>query len=845
MNIENENSPTSSNKLLLIGFSSDEEQSIQLALNTQAFFPVSHHSIKTALQQLFYDDYAVALFNHARLDESDLYLLHEASVLAPWRGILLVGEKHLACAPETTRGFCLYLARHELHKLPEILRNVEAAREKWVLPLSAFDITRFHKLFYHMRMLSLTALKEQEIARSMDLIFSLLAKHVSLNYVGFVDLNETAPFFLLEISDEDPAKRVEQLTGTILRHIRRMSPKVPALTPLIHASRQMAPCDPDSTPCSLFPIIIENHQRAWLILSLSDATYPAQLYFSLIVHMIHYMASIFAAMQHLRVLAFQDSLTGLYNRRYMEDACRRMFLLGQRYGHTVAILFIDVDHFKIINDRLGHDVGDRVLMRVASILTQSLRQSDIIARYGGDEFLVVLPHTSALEAVNTANRICKDAQQTITGGEEEQSITVSVSIGVALSSAETRDFNETIHHADEALLKAKTTGGNQVLQWNAIEMEENLAVAREAGIIGLPPQPSDASVKAGILLVDDDALILQYLDRLLRQQQYRTFAALSAVEAEKILDANPTGIALLITDINLPDMNGFELLQSATRKDPSMVKLVISSDVSAERAILAMRHGAYDIIQKPFTNDQLTMSVSRALEYHRVLQENRGFQQKLIEIVNLKSSENRRSLEQVKEAYQCTLDTMVAMLDAREQYTSQHSIRVRELTIHLARQMGFKPSAVKEIGQGALLHDIGKIGIADSILLKPDSLTVEERHIMELHPQIGHSFLRSNDVLKYAAELVLSHHERWDGTGYPRKLKGEEILMGARIFSVIDCYDAIRSKRVYKPSIPAREALVMIQQESGRLYDPAVVNVFTAQHGVIEKMGRWDIINQQ
>lgn len=836
--------PGMADKFLLIGFSPDELATVRHALSLIPHVPVVLHSIKTSIQQLFYDDYAVAFIKHPPLDDSDLFLIREAKHLAPWRGIVFLGDAGDAEMPRPDNLADAFQELRGTANLGAIIQEFADRRRQWSLPLSAEHITRFHKLFHHMRTVSLTALKEQDMERSLDLIFSAIVKHMDMHFIGLMDMDETAPFFLLEHSAEMLPAEVEQLAEIITHHLHLISPQAPLLTPLLHARHPLIKCNPQTTPFSLFPIIIDNRQKAWLILSLSKSDYPIQLYFSFLVHVVHYMASIFTALQRLRTLAFKDPLTGLYNRRYMEDACKRMFLLGQRYGHTVAILFIDVDQFKKINDRLGHEVGDTVLTQVAEILTRCLRQSDIIARYGGDEFLVVLPHTSVIEAVNTASRICKDAHSAVLG-DHEQTVPLSLSIGVALSSGENKDFNETIRKADEALMRAKTTGGNQVLQWNAIEMEQNLAHIQEPADEPTGHPSPDTPGRTGILLVDDDPVILQYLDRLLRKQQYTIFAALSAGEAEKALDANPGCIDLLITDINLPDMNGFELLNTVSQKDPLIVKIVISSDVSADRAILAMRHGAYDIIQKPFTNDQLIMSVNRAMDYHHVTLENRGFQQKLIEIVNLKSSENRRSLEQIKEAYQCTLDTMVAMLDAREQYTSQHSIRVRDLTVYLAHSMGFKPSIVKEIAQGALLHDIGKIGIADAILLKPESLTPAERRIMEQHPQIGHSFLRSNEVLKYAAELVLSHHERWDGSGYPRGLKGDEILIGARIFSVIDCYDAIRSKRVYKPAIPAGEALQLIQQQSGKLYDPSVVELFSDRHQAIESMGQWDIVNSR
>ncbi len=847
--MENRITWDASDRLLLIGFSPDELILIRRALRGFPHSCVLLTSIKNSIQQIFYDDYVAAFIKVPSLDKSETYLLEEAKHLAPWRGILLFGENGNASEGRLNSLADATVELSENMDVETALAPVLKRRRQWTVSLSSAHMIRFHKLFHHMRTTSLNALKEQNANRARDLVLSSMVKHADLHFIGLMDLDETEPFFVLEHSNELLPEEAVRLANRIAEKLRTIAPPssdIPIPPPVLHPHRQLARCNPETVRYSFLPIVKENHQTAWLFLSISRSDYPMPLYYFFLVHVVHYMASTFSALQRLRNLAFKDSLTGLYNRRYMQEAGGRMFLLGQRYGHNVAILFIDIDQFKHINDRLGHKAGDQALMTVADVLTKSLRQSDIIARYGGDEFLVLLPHTSSIEAENTANRICRDACRQL-GDEEHEAISLSLSIGIALSSADKRDFGETIQRADEALLRAKSAGGNQAIPWSSMSsMGEEVSQTTQPISSAAPvtaAYTSEQMNQPGVLLVDDDPIVLQYIERLLRQRPFRTFVALSSAEAVLLIEANPDAIDLLITDINLPDMNGFELLKAVKEKNPSIVTIVISSDLSTERAILSVRHGAYDIIQKPFTGDQLFISIDRALEYHRVIMENRSFQQQLIDIVNIKSSENRRSLEQIKEAYQCTLDTMVAMLDAREQYTSQHSIRVRDLTVYLARKMGFRPSAVKEIAQGALLHDIGKIGIADSILLKPDALTAEERHVMEQHPRIGYSFLQSNEALKDAAELVLSHHERWDGSGYPRHLRAEEILIGARIFSVIDCYDAIRSRRVYKPPIPAHEALRIIREGGGKLFDPSVVEIFSEEHAALESMGQWDAAN--
>ena len=208
-------------------------------------------------------------------------------------------------------------------------------------------------------------------------------------------------------------------------------------------------------------------------------------------------------------------------------------------------------------------------------------------------------------------------------------------------------------------------------------------------------------------------------------------------------------------------------------------------------------------------------------------------------MVRSKSGQISDALEQTKASYQFTLEAMVAMLDAREREISQHSKRVRDLTMALARHIGVESPELEEIGRGALLHDIGKIAIPDSVLQKPGALDGDEWDVMKNHPQIGFSFLASSAFLKTAGEIVLSHHEHFDGHGYPRGLKGEEICLGARIFAVIDAYDAMRSRRIYKTLMSAEDALKEITLKNGTQFDPMVVKAFIECQAQIEEIGHW------
>jgi response regulator RpfG family c-di-GMP phosphodiesterase len=270
-----------------------------------------------------------------------------------------------------------------------------------------------------------------------------------------------------------------------------------------------------------------------------------------------------------------------------------------------------------------------------------------------------------------------------------------------------------------------------------------------------------------------------------------------------------------------------------------VVRIVITGHATLDNAVASMRHGAYDFVGKPFVRDQLITVLNRALRYRRLVVENQRYQYHLEDMIRSKNGEVLAALDEIKRSHYFTLEALVAILDSRESETSQHSGRVRDLTMILAAHMQLDDAALNDIGRGAQLHDIGKIGIPDAILLKSGALTDDEWVVMKQHPVIGYNFLKQSSFLKNAAEIVLAHHEHYDGTGYPRGLQGEQICLGARIFSVIDVYDAMRSPRRYKKSMSVEEASEEIRSHSGSYFDSAIVKVFFECHAKIENAGMW------
>ncbi|MBM3792007.1 MAG: HD domain-containing protein, partial [Acidobacteria bacterium] len=229
---------------------------------------------------------------------------------------------------------------------------------------------------------------------------------------------------------------------------------------------------------------------------------------------------------------------------------------------------------------------------------------------------------------------------------------------------------------------------------------------------------------------------------------------------------------------------------------------------------------------KPFDLVRLRRSLLQAVERNSLLVENRHYQQELEQKVLFRTQGLNQALKEVEDSYRVTLEALVTALDAREHETHSHSKRVCAYTERLARQLGVNGSALVEIGRGALLHDVGKIGVPDSILLKPARLTDAEWRVMKRHPRTGHDILGGIRFLSAAAEIVLSHQERWDGHGYPQGLAGKDIPIGARIFAVVDTLDAMTSDRPYRKALSFQAAIEEIRRCSGTQFDPCIVDAF-------------------
>lgn len=323
-----------------------------------------------------------------------------------------------------------------------------------------------------------------------------------------------------------------------------------------------------------------------------------------------------------------------------------------------------------------------------------------------------------------------------------------------------------------------------------------------------------SKVNSTILIVDDDPAGREVLESILEADGYDLILAENGYQALEFARSIRPDIILL--DVMMPGMDGFEVCRRIRSEDTiAEIPILFLTALDDRQSLLnGLEVGADDFITKPPDRYELRarlLGISRLNRYRKLLDE-------------------RQNLEAVHQelllAYDKTIEGWSRAMDLRDKETEGHSKRVTQMTLKLAEMLGIKGIELSYIQHGALLHDIGKLGIPDAILFKPSKLDEEEWALMRRHPQMAYDMLYPIEYLRPALEIPFCHHEKWDGSGYPRGLKGEEIPLAARIFAVVDVWDALTSDRPYRPAWSREETLAYIQEQSGKHFDPRVAEAF-------------------
>ena len=503
-----------------------------------------------------------------------------------------------------------------------------------------------------------------------------------------------------------------------------------------------------------------------------------------------------------RAKLYHDVLTGAYNRRYYED-------IASRIVGPAGIALMDVDDFKICNDTYGHYAGDMALKTVATTIQSCIRKSDLLIRYGGDEFLLVLSGIpgdflqTKLEQIRTA------AQMASVPGYSH--FRISLSIGGTIQSL-ADPMENIVRRADWLMYQAKCRKN---------------AVMVEVPGHGLAALEKLLQNKSQILLVDDSAMNRMMLTEILGDS-YHILEAENGRECMEKLQAEAENIALVLLDINMPVMDGFEVLKAmnANHTIEDIPVIMISSEDSDATIRRSYELGASDYVNRPFDAHIVYRRVTNTIKLY-------AKQRRLVQMV----SEQIRARENNTDMLVGVLSHIVEFRNGESGAHVRHIRIITELLLHRLLEFSSRYSITAEqqdmIPLASALHDIGKIGIDEKILNKPGRLTPEEFEVMKTHSMLGAQMLHDLDnfaeqpLLQTAYEIARWHHERWDGRGYPDGLKGDEIPISAQLVSLADVYDALTSERCYKKSFSHEKAMQMILNGECGAFNPLLLQCLT------------------
>lgn len=494
---------------------------------------------------------------------------------------------------------------------------------------------------------------------------------------------------------------------------------------------------------------------------------------------------------------YLDALTGAYNRRYYENRIRKV------RGHA-GVAMIDLDDFKLYNDTCGHNAGDLVLNTVVGIIRGCICKTDILIRYGGDEFLLILQDVDEEIFSKKLKQIRDMVCEAEVPGYARLRLTVS--IGGVLADNET--IESAVARADGLMYQAKN--------------RKNMIVTEKSGI-----DSAEAKERQQILIVDDSQINCEILAEILKDE-YRILEAANGEECINLLKQYGTGIALLILDINMPVMDGFEVLALMNRKHwiEDIPVIMISSEDSASYVRRAYEMGASDYISRPFDVQVVHQRVSNTIKLY-------AKQRRLISLVTDQIREKEKN-------NQMMISILSQIVEFRNSESGSHVLHINIITGMLLERLMQKTDQYHLqwsdqflITTASALHDIGKIGIDEKILNKPGKLTKEEFEIMKTHTLIGASMLKSIEMyqneklLQVAYQICRWHHERYDGKGYPDGLKWEEIPISAQVVAIADVYDALVGKRVYKKAFSHETAIHMILNGECGAFNPLLLECLT------------------
>lgn len=499
---------------------------------------------------------------------------------------------------------------------------------------------------------------------------------------------------------------------------------------------------------------------------------------------------------------YKDVLTGAYNRLYYEEDVKKRM-------QTSGVALIDVDDFKLYNDTYGHLTGDMALVTVANAIRKCIRKTDILVRYGGDEFILVLPGVNEDILIRKLQRVQQAIQHASIPGYSK--LQLSVSIGGVISSNES--IESAVSRADKLMYQAKTEKNMVVTEKNKVSHDGEISLLEQTN-----------RMKPQILIIDNSEINRNLLVQML-EGEYQIIQAGDGEHGMQLLEQYGRKIALVLLNINMQGIDGFEVLSYMNRRQwiEDIPVIMISGEDTETSIRYAYDLGAVDYINSPFDAKIVYQRVTNTIKLY-------AKQRCLISLITDQINEKEKN-------NQMMIRILSQIVEFRNGESGSHVLHINKLTemlldrlIQKTDQYQLDGQMISMIATASSLHDIGKICVDERILNKPGKLTKEEFEIMKTHAVIGAGMLehlenyQDEPMIKVAHEICRWHHERYDGNGYPDGLKADEIPISAQVVSVADVYDALVSKRIYKKAFSHEKALQMILNGECGQFNPILID---------------------
>ncbi len=807
MNIPHKNKK--SLNILVYGNIPITNKDIYSSFNAAKLLTVS--SSKILFKELTHETYDILLFDYDILSiNGEQNLLEKINLVHPWIILIPIVDSEYNIKTSISYKFLLIKKDNIKETLKNTSKKVNNELKKNHIPSFSYD------LFLKLQNSTINIFEEGKKQALYDAIITVLQTYFSDISLAFINLHNTRDTVLLNIPNEESDKFSESIRQSYeleFSSIQNVSPIIDAVLKenIENKNFKLLYFLPELR-CTTSNIV-------FTVFETNNSSYKDSNSFLILLKYIHKIITVIKKHHSDKYI---DTLTNAYSYQYLHNLFQYYISYDQKEYQPFNIIMLNIDDFKEYNRGYGIEAASQLLKEIADFLIEVSGPDKIVSRLFADEFIILFNENDKTDVVDFSKEIMdKIYKNSIKVMEIPIYLKLSISI-FSSNDFQAKDLNQILEFAHKALELAKNNGGNQIVNctevFTALNKKESLKTRNAL---------TDEKQKSNVLIIDDELVTLTLFERVVKNCGFNVTTCNNPIDAQKIIKSNHDSIDIIITDINMPKMNGFELVKYIQSVDKNIISIITTAEDSVNNVIKILRIGAFNFIRKPPKQEEVSEILNRAVARRKLKLKLSNFNRLLKKELKDKTHALNFALLQLRSSYLKTMEVIVNILDKHENKTADHSRKVSKLATILAQEMGINDQEeLKSIESGALLHDIGKIGISDLIINKNGKLNSAEKTIMKTHSQLGYEIISTIPILKNAAEMIYSHHERFDGNGYPRQLKGNDIIITARIFAVADSFDAIRSDRPYRKGSSLTEAVKEINLNSGTQFDPEVVSAF-------------------